>query len=125
MIQRVAFVAGLLAACGTDSYVVLEISAQCGGANVRICDVPDEVDGFVLRTFDGVSADTPLLREEDLSLDRKLPVQVLLEPLEGTPAVLLQQVDFTLGGAVVGTRTAEHGWDEGRTNRLQINVQLN
>ncbi|MEM6730235.1 MAG: hypothetical protein AAF658_01695 [Myxococcota bacterium] len=107
--------------CGSDAFIILEITGDCAGAR---CEIPAAVDSAVVRTFDAADLSEPILSQY-IALDgQTFPITVLLEPGGATPARLTEQVLLGLGDMAVGEAAVEHGWEDGRTNRVGIIVEV-
>lgn len=109
------------AGCGGDSFIALDVSGDCGGT---LCEIPAAVDGIVVRTFDAADLGDPILEQAIELGGETFPVLILLEPGDATPARLTEQVELQLDGTTVGSGAVEHGWESGRTNRVQIVVEV-
>ncbi len=111
----------IVTSCGGSSYIALDVSGDCAGT---LCEIPGSVNGIVVRTFDSEDLQTPLLEQTIELSGETFPVLILLEPGDGTPARLTEQVELQLDGTVVGSGAVEHGWESGKTNRVQIVVEV-
>ena len=125
MMSRVAAliaVSTLLATgCGGSSFIALDVSGDCAGT---LCEIPAAVDGVTVRTFAADDLTAPILEESIALTTQSFPVLIVLEPGDATPATLTEQVILTLNGSEVASGAVEHGWEEGKTNRVQIVVEV-
>jgi hypothetical protein len=98
-----------LPACG-GSYIVLEIGADL--------EIPTQADSLQVITLDATDLGK-VLSNVDLPLDAgdAFPIEVLLEPADGTPKMLRERVFARLNGVAVAEAEVEHPWTVGKTNR--------
>ncbi|MEO1174780.1 MAG: hypothetical protein AAFX94_22415 [Myxococcota bacterium] len=124
MMLRFATVGCLvLAGCGADGFIVLQINTRCGGDGAGSCEIPNQVDEAIVESYSSEDLTTPLV-SETLPLSGAFPILVSLEIGENTPAMLTERVRLLLEGTEVGEQAVEHAWEDGKTNRVQVNVVI-
>ncbi|MFC1611200.1 hypothetical protein ACFL6C_09585 [Myxococcota bacterium] len=112
----------LLAGCG-PSFIILEVDALASQSPRTSFSIPDEVDSIQIVTMDAKNPDAELANQDwPLEDGQVFPLEILLEPSDGTPSELRQRVTARLNGVAKARNEVEHKWESHRTSRAQFDL---